>query len=141
MNKINENKVSNIKIIKHFIKDLSFENLHKINDGLFNSNNSDIDLDMKAIYQHYDNDFFSIVLNYTFDCSSKESKEKLSHLELDYFGFFKILDTPNNNQKNLTQNGLKLIYPYAKKIIEKITQMGGSVPIKLNDIDFNILET
>ena len=141
MNKVNENKVSNIKIIKHFIKDLSFENLHKINDGLFNSNNSDIDLDMKAIYQHYDNDFFSIVLNYTFDCSSKESKEKLSHLELDYFGFFKILDTPNNNQKNLTQNGLKLIYPYAKKIIENITQMGGSVPIKLNDIDFNILET
>ena len=81
-----------------------------------------------------------MVLNYTFDCSSKESKEKLSHLELDYFGFFKILDPSNIDQKSLTQNGLKLIYPFAKEIVENITQKGGSVPIILDDIDFNILE-
>ena len=140
MNKVNENKVSNIKIIKHFIKDLSFENLHKVNHDPINNKNSNIDLNMKAIYQPFNNDFFGLVLNYTFDCSSKESKEKLSHLELDYFGFFKILDPSNINQKNLTQNGLKLIYPFAKEIVENITQKGGSVPIILNEIDFNILE-
>ena len=140
MNKVNENKVSNIKIIKHFIKDLSFENLHKVNHDPINNKNSNIDLNMKAIYQPFNNDFFGLVLNYTFDCSSKESKEKLSHLELDYFGFFKILDPSNIDQKNLTQNGLKLIYPFAKEIVENITQKGGSVPIILNEIDFNILE-
>ena len=140
MYKVNENKVSNIKIIKHFIKDLSFENLHKVNHDPINNKNSNIDLNMKAIYQPFNNDFFGLVLNYTFDCSSKESKEKLSHLELDYFGFFKILDPSNIDQKNLTQNGLKLIYPFAKEIVENITQKGGSVPIILNEIDFNILE-
>ena len=140
MNKVNENKVSNIKIIKHFIKDLSFENLHKVNHDPINNKNSNIDLNMKAIYQPFNNDFFGLVLNYTFDCSSKESKEKLSHLELDYFGFFKILDPSNIDQKNLTQNGLKLIYPFAKEIVESITHKGGNVPILLNDIDFNSLE-
>ena len=140
MNKVNENKVSNIKIIKHFIKDLSFENLHKVNHDPINNKNSNIDLNMKAIYQPFKNYFFGLVLNYTFDCSSKESKEKLSHLELDYFGFFKILDPSNIDQKNLTHSGLKLIYPFAKEIVENITQKGGSVPIILNDVDLNILE-
>ena len=140
MYKVNENKVSNIKIIKHFIKDLSFENLHKVNHDPINNNNSNIDQNMKAIYQPFKNDFFGLVLNLTFDCSSKESKEKLSHLELDYFGFFKILDPSDIDQKNLTQNGLKLIYPFAKEIVESITQKGGNVPILLNDIDFNSLE-
>ena len=101
MNKVNENKVSNIKIIKHFFKDLSFENLHEVNHYPINNNNSNIDLNMKATYQPFNNDFFGLVLNYTFDCSSKESKEKLSHLELDYFGFFKILDPSNIDQKIL----------------------------------------
>ena len=140
MNKVNENKVSNIKIIKHFIKDLSFENLHKVNHDPVNNNNSNIDLNIKATYQPFKNDFFGLVLSYTFECSSKGSKEKLSHLELDYFGFFKILDPSNIDKKNLTQNGLELIYPFAKEIVENITQKGGSVPIILNDVDLNILE-
>ena len=38
------------------------------------------------------NNFFSLNLKYTLDCSSKKNKKKLFNLELDYFGFFEILE-------------------------------------------------
>ena len=57
---------------------------------------------MKVIYEPYRNDFFSLLFKYTFDCSSKENKEKLCYLELDYFGFFKMKEK-ENNQKALTK--------------------------------------
>ena len=65
----------------------------------------------------------------------QKNNAKLFYLELDYFGFFKTLEVANNDQKLLTEEGLKLIYPYAKNIIEDLTQKGGSVPITLNSED------
>ncbi len=64
--------------------------------------------------------------------------KKLFNLELDYFGFFEISEKANNNQKSLTEKGVKLLFPFAKEIIEDITQKGGSVPILLNEIDFEL---
>ena len=75
-----------------------------------------------------------MLLKYTYECSSKKNNEKLCHLELDYFGFFKIIDSNSSDKKVLTENGLGLIFPFIKEIIEYITQKGGSVPITLNDI-------
>ena len=92
---------------------------------------------MNVIYKPYSNNFFSLVLKYTLDCSSKKNKRKLFNLELDYFGFFKVLGTNNLNQKLLTEKGVKLLFPYVKEIVENITRNGGSVPILLNEIDFS----
>ena len=77
-----------------------------------------------------------MILKYSFDCSSKKNNEKLFNLELDYFGFFKILDDSDNDHKLITEEGLKLIYPYAKVIVEDLTKKGGSVPISLNNDTF-----
>ena len=94
---------------------------------------------MNVIYKPYHNNFFSLIIKITLDCSSKKEKNKLSHLELDYFSFFKKL-TENLDQKSLTENGLKLIFPFAKAIIEEISHKGGCIPISLNDVDFNLVE-
>ena len=45
-----------------------------------------------------------------------------------------------NDQKTLTQNGLKLLFPFANKILEYITQSGGSIPISLKNIDLTLNE-
>ena len=58
---------------------------------------------------------------------------------MDYFSFFKKL-TENLDQKSLTESGLKLIFPYAKTIIEEISYKGGCVPFSLNDVNFNLVE-
>ena len=141
MNNVNKNKDIDIKIIKHFIKDLSFENPQSINQNTPDvNNNNNISVNMNVIYESYENNFFSLILKYTYDCSSKENNDKLCHLELDYFGFFKILNKKHNDKKYLTETGLKLIFPFAKEIIEVISKKGGSIAITLNDVDFNLLQ-
>jgi preprotein translocase subunit SecB len=139
MSNVNVNKNNSIKIIKNFIQDLSFENPQNINENnSVNNNNNDIDVNMNVVYKPYNNNFFSLNLKYTLDCSSKKNKKKLFFLELDYFGFFEILETNNHNQKLLTEKGIKLLFPFVKEIIEDITRKGGSVPILLNEVNFNL---
>ena len=139
MSNVNVNKNNSIKIIKNFIQDLSFENPQNINENnSVNNNNNDIDVNMNVVYKPYNNNFFSLNLKITIDCSSKKNKRKLFNLELDYFGFFEILETKDHNQKLLTENGIELLFPFAKEIIEDITRKGGSVPILLNEVKFNL---
>ena len=139
MNNVNVNKNDSIKLIKNFIQDLSFENPQNINENnSANNNNNDIDVNMNVVYKPYDNNFFSLNLKYTLDCSSKKNNKKLFNFEIDYFGFFETLGKNNHNQKLLTEKGVKLLFPFVKEIIEDITQKGGSVPILLNELNFSV---
>lgn len=139
MNDVNVNKDINIKIIKNFVKDLSFENPQNINENnSINNNDNDIYVKMNVTFQSYNNNCFSLILRNTIDCSSKSNKKKLFNLELDYFGFFKILEKSNHDQTLLTKKGLELLFPFVKEIVEHITLNGGSVPILLNEIDFEL---
>ena len=137
MNNVNVNKDNSIKLLKNYIQDLSFENPQDVNENnSVNNNNSDIKINMNVIFKPYKKNFYSLNLKHSLDCSSKQNNKKLFNLELDYFGLFKILEDTSNNQKSTTEEGLKLIYPFAKDIIEDLTQKGGSVPISLNSEDF-----
>ena len=141
MSNVNENNLSKVKLLKHFIKDLSFENPQNINDNnADNNNNNEIDIKMNVVHQIYEDNFFSLILKYRFDCSSKVNSTKLFVLEIDYFGFFKILGNSISDQKLLTEEGLKLIYPYVKDVIEDLTKKGGSVPVTLSNEDFILKE-
>ena len=92
MNNVNLNNDKSIKLLKNFIKDLSFENHQNINENnVFNNSNSDLNVNISVFYRPYNNNFFSLILRYNFDCSSKENKKNLFILELDYYGFFEIL--------------------------------------------------
>ena len=136
MNNVNVNQDYNVKLIKNFIQDLSFENPHNLNDN--NSVNNKIDFNTSVIFKPYDDKNFSLILKYTLDCSSEGNEKKLFNLELDYCGYFKILVNKNYDQKSLAEQGTKLLFPFVKEIIEDITRKGGSIPILLNDIDFNL---
>ena len=135
----NVNEHDTIKLIKSFIQDLSFENPENINENNpINNNNSNIDINMDIIFKPYENNLFSLNLRYNLDCYLKQNKMKLSNLELDYFGLFEILDKKNHDQKLLTESGTKLLFPFVKEIIEDLTRKGGSVPILLNEVDFDL---
>ena len=139
MNNVNVNKNDSIKIIKNFIKDLSFENPQNINENNSDyNNNNNIEINMNVIFKPYENNFFSLNLKYYLDCSSKKDNKKLFNLELDYFGFFEILEKADYDQKSLTEKGVKLLFPFVKEIVEIITKKGGNVPILLNEIDFEL---
>ena len=139
MNNVNVNKNVSIKLIKSFIQDLSYENPQSINENnSVNNNNNDLDINMNVIFKPYENNLFSLNIKYNLDCSTKQSKMKLFNLELDYFGFFEIINNNNDNHKLYTEIGIKVLFPFIKEIIEYITQRGGSVPILLNETDFDL---
>ena len=53
---VNVNKDNTIKLIKNFIKDLSFENPQNINENnVININNSNVNIDMNVFYKPYNN--------------------------------------------------------------------------------------
>ena len=136
---VNVNEDYSIKILKNFIQDLSFENPQNVNDNnSVNNNNSNINVNMKVIFKPYKNNHFSLILKFTLVCSSKKNKKILFNLELDYFGFFEILEKNSHDQKLLTEKGIKLLFPFCKEIIEDITRKGGGIPILLNEIDFKL---
>ena len=140
MKNVNKNEHTKIKMIREYIRDLSFENPQSINENnSSNNNNSNIDVKMNVVYKPFnDNNFFSLVLSYNADCSSNENKKKLFNLELDYFGFFEILDKEEHDQEVLTKIGLSLMLPSVRDILENISKKGGSLPISLNETDFNL---
>ena len=142
MNNVNTNKDDSIKLLKNFIKDLSFENPQNIEENnVFQISDSDLNINMNVFYRPYNNNnFFSLLLRYNLECFSKENKKNLFNLELDYFGFFEILKQKNYNQKELTKSGAKVLFPFVKEIVEDITRRGGSVPVLLNEVDFNLIK-
>ncbi|MDC3116430.1 protein-export chaperone SecB [Alphaproteobacteria bacterium] len=142
MTNVNVNDEPSVEIVRHYIKDLSFENPQSIQDNNFeNNNNCNISQNMSFVQTSFKNNFFSIVVKYTCDCSSKKTGNKLLVLELDYFGFFKILNNNSYNQDYLTKTGAKLILPFVRSIIEDITNKGGSVMITLKDVDFDLIKS
>lgn len=141
MNNVNLNNDKSIKLLKNFIKDLSFENHQNINENnVFNSSNSDLNVNISVFYRPYNNNFFSLVLRYNFDCSSKKNKKNLFNLELDYYGFFEILIQKDYDQEGFTKSGLKMLFPFVKEIVEDITRKGAGMPVSLNEVDFNLIK-
>ena len=138
MTKSNEFLRPNLNILNQYIKDLSYENPQSINQILSNNITSDVSLDMNAFYQSFDNDCFGITLKII--CYSIFEKNKLFHLELDYFGFFKILNNINFEKDILTNEAVRLIFPFARSIVANLTQNGGSLPILLDNVDFNLIK-
>ena len=142
MNNVNINKDDSIKLLKYFIKDLSFENPQNIEENnVFQISNSDLNINMNVFYRPYNNNnFFSLLLRFNLECFSKENKRNLFNLELDYFGFFEILKQKNYDQKEITESGTKVLFPFVKEIVEDITRRGGSFPVSLNEVDFNLIK-
>ena len=140
MTDVNENENFSIEVIKHYIKDLSFENPQSIQENnLENNKNCYISQNVSFVHTPFKNNFFSIIMKYSCSCSSKKTGNKLLVLELDYFGFFKILNN-SSNKANLTKEGAKFILPYVKSIIENITEKGGSIKISLEDVNLDLIK-
>ena len=141
MNKLSKTSEVGITLVKHYIKDLSFENPQPIKENTAeNNNNNNISASINFLYEPYENNFFSIILKYSCECSSKNNVKNLFLLELEYFGFFKIVDKKLDKQVELTKRGAQLILPFVKSIVEDISARGGSIPLTFENIHFDLIK-
>jgi preprotein translocase subunit SecB len=136
MTEVNKNEIIHLKILNQYIKDLSYENFQKSN-----VNENDTSVDIKVINKPHDNDHFGVIIKIIINCKSKKEKINIFHLELDYFGFFKLESIKNFDVNKLSSEGAKLLFPFARFIIANITQNGGNVPIILDNVDFNLMKS
>ena len=128
------------KIIKHYIKDLSFENLQDINNQNFKQDELKFTDNITAIFQTYNEKNFSVLLKFICDCSLIKNNEKCFILEIDYLGLFEVNKRENYSQDELTKRGCILLYPILKPIVEDITKKGTLFSISLNNLDFNLIK-
>ena len=135
---INQKSTPQLKILNQYIKDLSYENPQSLDLIQSAVKTSDISVNLEAFFQSYDKYCISVTLKII--CSSAFKKQRLFHLELDYYGYFKIIDDLNFNEDVLINEGVRLLFPFARSIISNISQNGGSVPIFLDNVDFNSLK-
>ena len=128
------------KIIKHYIKDLSFENLQDLNNQNFKEDELKFSDNISAIFQTYNEKSFSVLLKFICDCTLIKNNEKCFILEIDYFGLFEVDKRENYSQDELTKRGCILLYPILKTIVEDITKKGTLFSISLNNLDFNLIK-
>ena len=128
------------KIIKHYIKDLSFENLQDLNNQNFKENELKFSDNISAIFQTYNEKSFSVLLKFICDCTLIKNNEKCFILEIDYLGLFEVNKRENYSQDELTKRGCILLYPILKPIVEDITKKGTLFSISLNNLDFNLIK-
>ena len=140
MSDFREELAKETKIIKHYIKDLSFENLQDVNNQNFNKDDVEFSDNINAILQTYNKKNFSVLLKYTCDCTLIKKKEKVFILEIDYFGLFEINKIEDYTQDVLTKSGVTILYPKLKPLVEHISQNGSPISISLNNLDFNLIK-
>ena len=131
---------SDTTIIKNYIKDLSFENLCDINNQDFTKNSLKISDNVKAIFQTYNDNNFSVLLKYSCDCLFVKDKKRVFILEIDYFGLFKKNNMSDYSNDDLVKVGSILIYPRLKSIVEYISMQGAPIKIMLTEPDFNLIK-
>jgi len=140
MSDFREELAKETKIIKHYIKDLSFENLQDVNNQNFNKDDVEFSDSINAILQTYNKKNFSVLLKYTCDCTLIKKKDKVFILEIDYFGLFEINKIEDYTQDVLTKSGVTMLFPKLKPLVEYISQNGAALGITLNDLNFNLIK-
>ena len=135
MTKLNKKHTFNLQLIKNYIKDLSFENPQSISLIGIDKSSENINLDFSVLSKPFVNDHIEVILQIR--CNSIHDEKILFCLELDYLGFFKIINNINIDNDAITKEAVEQLFPFAKSIISDISKKGGFVTISLNKLDFN----
>ena len=141
MNKVVNDETSNLIILNQYIKDLSYENFQKNGTQNFNTKENNTNIEINVIHEPYGEINFGVSIKITINCKSKKEKNTIFHLELDYYGLFKLENTKLVDKNKLASEGARIIFPFARSIIASVTQNGGFMPIILDNVNFNLMKS
>jgi len=140
MNDINQNLITETKIIKNYIKDLSFENLQNFNNQALKEEDVKLLDNINAIFHAYSKNNFSVLLKYECECKLIKNKETSFIIELDYFGLFNINNMSSYYQDDLTRCGCSLLFPFLQNVIEFLSLQGAPFKVSLKKSHFNLIK-
>ena len=124
-----------LKLLAQYLKDLSFENpgaphVHTIRGDV---PRGQLNLDVRArtiAPMQYE---VSLVLG----ISALREQETVYIVELEYAGLFDVTGVPEEHVTPVLMiEAPRIIFPFAREILAKVTREGGYPPVLLNPIDF-----
>jgi preprotein translocase subunit SecB len=126
-----------VKILAHFVRDLSFENVGAI-EGTPIEGAPEIGIQVNLDGQNIGEDRYQV--NMKFNAKAVNGEHTRFMVELDYTGIFSITNVPEAHiHPMMFIECPRLILPFARRVVADVTRDGGYPPLMLDNIDFATL--
>ncbi len=127
----------NVRIVAHFIRDLSFENVAAQEGGAVTGQpeiNVSVNLDAAGTGENR----YTVAMKIIAKAMVQDKTRFL--VELDYIGIFDITNVPQEHiHPFLFIECPRQILPYARRVVSDVTRDGGYPPLMLDNVDFGAL--
>ncbi len=130
-----------LKLVKTYIKDLSFENPNAPKIFLKQDQKHKIDLNLELSNQQIDQDHWEIIIHiYLEVIDVKDGESTLFIIDLEYAGIFLLKNIPKEHmERAIIVDAPSLLFPYARQLVSQISTDGGFLPFMLEPINFMAL--
>ncbi len=129
-----ENKPS-VRLVKQYIKDLSFENMATDQVAENKKPSVDIDLNIDIKTEQHSDDNYETCLSVT--AKAHTEKDTVFIIELSYSGIFKLQNLPEDAYDVvLNIDAPNLLFPFLRRILSDVTRDANLPPLMLDPINF-----
>lgn len=126
-----------MNVLAQFVRDMSFENI-LAQKGAQGDVQPDVSLQVNLDAKKRTADHqYEVILKVQVTSKSKESKDTLFMLELEYAGIFHVENVPDEQlHPFLLIECPRMLFPFVRRIVSDVTRDGGFPPLNLENIDF-----
>ena len=126
-----------MNVLAQYIRDMSFENI-LAQKGVGGQVAPDVQVQVNLdVKKRGSEDQYELVIKLRIDSKSKESKDQLFLLEIEYGGIFQVSGVPEDQlHPYLLIECPRMLFPFLRRIVSDITRDGGFPPLNLETIDF-----
>ena len=126
-----------VNVLAQYIRDLSFENI-LAQKGVSGEVTPDIQIQVKIDARKRSvTDQYETVIKLNIDSKSKDTKDQLFLLEIEYAGVFTVTGVPDEQlHPFLMIECPRMIFPFLRRVVSDLTQDGGFPALNLETIDF-----
>ena len=126
-----------MNVLAQYIRDMSFENI-LAQKGVGGEVAPDVQVQVNLDAKKRDAEGqYELVIKLRIDSKSKQTKDQLFLLEIEYGGIFQIAGVPEDQlHPYLLIECPRMLFPFLRRIVSDITRDGGFPPLNLETIDF-----
>ncbi|XXK31268.1 protein-export chaperone SecB [Rhodobacteraceae bacterium nBUS_24] len=126
-----------MSVLAQYIRDMSFENI-LAQKGVGGEVAPDVQVQVNLDAKKRGTEGqYELVIKLRIDSKSKESKDQLFLLEIEYGGIFQVSGVPEDQlHPYLLIECPRMLFPFLRRIVSDITRDGGFPPLNLETIDF-----
>ena len=126
-----------MSVLAQYIRDMSFENI-LAQKGVGGEMAPDVQVQVNLDAKKRGTEGqYELVIKLRIDSKSKESKDQLFLLEIEYGGIFQVSGVPEDQlHPYLLIECPRMLFPFLRRIVSDITRDGGFPPLNLETIDF-----